>query len=252
MWGDPVAAVIGENLDAARDAADLVAVDYEELPVAAHTASADEMGAPLLHEAAPDNVCFDWENGNRDAVEAAFANAHHVDEARSRRQPTRTGFPWRVPRRQCRVRHNQRALTPFISRVKNPHMARSLIANDILHVPENQSAGRGAGCGWRVRQQELRLWGGVRRGVGRQEVGSSGQMDVRSVGELSHRFAGTRSCHARGVWPSIADGTFLALRVKTTANLGAYLSTFGPAVPDLFSIRQSSQAPIRRRQSIAR
>ncbi|MDD9992118.1 MAG: molybdopterin-dependent oxidoreductase [Rhodospirillales bacterium] len=76
--GDRVAVVIGESLDAARDAADLVAIDYEELPVAADTAGADGKGAPQLHDEAPDNVCFDWENGNRDAVEAAFSNAHHV------------------------------------------------------------------------------------------------------------------------------------------------------------------------------
>ncbi|MDE0295505.1 MAG: xanthine dehydrogenase family protein molybdopterin-binding subunit, partial [Bryobacterales bacterium] len=66
--GDRVAVVIGESLDAARDAADLVAIDYEELPVAADTAGADGKGAPRLHDEAPDNVCFDWENGNRDAV----------------------------------------------------------------------------------------------------------------------------------------------------------------------------------------
>jgi carbon-monoxide dehydrogenase large subunit len=196
--GDPVAIVIGESLDAARDLLDLVAVDYEELPVAVDTASADGKGAAQLHEEAPNNICFDWENGNRDAVEAAFANAHHV---------TKLDF---VINRLVQVPMEARAVnaeydtasgryTVHLSS-QNPHIIRNLMANSVLNVPENK----------------LRV---VAPDVG----GGFGAKNSQARDHVTHAELALD-----------ADGTFLALRVNTTANLGAYLSTFGPMVPTFF------------------
>ena len=77
--GDAVAMVIAETRDQARDAAELIDVDYEELPAVTDPAAAAAEGAPLVHDDAPNNMCFDWELGNpKDEVRAALDGAHHV------------------------------------------------------------------------------------------------------------------------------------------------------------------------------
>ncbi|MGF1611249.1 MAG: xanthine dehydrogenase family protein molybdopterin-binding subunit, partial [Kiloniellales bacterium] len=76
--GDPVAFVVAESAAQARDAAELIEVDYEELPVVADLAAAVRNGIAPIWEQAPNNVCLDWEIGDRAATEAAFAKAQHV------------------------------------------------------------------------------------------------------------------------------------------------------------------------------
>ena len=78
--GDPVAVVIAETLAQAKDGAELVDVNYSELPSVVSTSGADKPGAPLLHEEVPDNLTLDWEFGDAAAVDAAFASAHQVTE----------------------------------------------------------------------------------------------------------------------------------------------------------------------------
>ncbi len=76
--GEAVAMVIAETLAQARDAAELVAVDYADLPVVTDTAAALNPGAPQLHAEAPGNLCMDWGMGDRAATDAAFAAAAHT------------------------------------------------------------------------------------------------------------------------------------------------------------------------------
>ncbi|MEX2197305.1 MAG: xanthine dehydrogenase family protein molybdopterin-binding subunit, partial [Burkholderiales bacterium] len=76
--GERVAVVVAETQDQARDAAELVQVDYEVLPAVADGRLARAKGAPQLHEAAPDNTCYVWAIGDKAAVDAAFAKAAHV------------------------------------------------------------------------------------------------------------------------------------------------------------------------------
>jgi carbon-monoxide dehydrogenase large subunit len=77
--GDGIAIVIAESRAAAKDAADMIHVDYEVLPAVANPAKAAEAGAPLVHDDAPGNLAFDWELGNPVAeVDAALAASHHV------------------------------------------------------------------------------------------------------------------------------------------------------------------------------
>ena len=73
--GDPVALVVAETRGQARDAADKLDVEYEPLPATVDTATAHEPGRPQLHEAAANNTCYDWEFGDKAAVDAAFAGA---------------------------------------------------------------------------------------------------------------------------------------------------------------------------------
>jgi carbon-monoxide dehydrogenase large subunit len=76
--GDIVAMIVADTLDQARDAAEALAVDYEELPAVVTVAQALAAGAPLLHEEAPGNLMCRWARGNAAATEAAFARAAHV------------------------------------------------------------------------------------------------------------------------------------------------------------------------------
>jgi carbon-monoxide dehydrogenase large subunit len=76
--GDPVAIVVAETLAQARDAADALEVSYEELPASIDPATTCDDGKPQLFEEAPNNECFDWEIGDKDAVEEAFSKAKHI------------------------------------------------------------------------------------------------------------------------------------------------------------------------------
>ena len=80
--GDNVAFVVAETPSQAKDAAELVAVDYESLPAVADTETAAEPGQPLVHDDVPNNLSFDWEYGDRAAVDAAFAKAAHITRLR--------------------------------------------------------------------------------------------------------------------------------------------------------------------------
>jgi aerobic carbon-monoxide dehydrogenase large subunit len=80
--GDNVAFVLAETLSQARDAAELVAVNYESPDLVADTASACVPGQPLVYNDVPNNLSFDWEFGDRAAVEAAIAKAAHVTKLR--------------------------------------------------------------------------------------------------------------------------------------------------------------------------
>merc|ERR1711862_173700 len=77
--GDGVAMIIADSKETARDAADVVIVDYEEMDAVTHAADAVADGKPLVHDEAPNNICFDWELGNPiDEVNAAMDAAKHV------------------------------------------------------------------------------------------------------------------------------------------------------------------------------
>src|SRR6267154_1382071 len=76
--GDHVAMVIAETHQQARDAAELVKVDYEELPAVVRAGEARKKGAPVVHDIAPDNTCYVWGLGDKAAVDKAFAGAAHV------------------------------------------------------------------------------------------------------------------------------------------------------------------------------
>src|SRR5258708_1557635 len=79
--GDHVAVVIAETRQQARDAAELVKVDYEELPAVVRAGEARKKGAPVVHDIAPDNTCYVWGLGDKAAVDKAFSGRDHVTKA---------------------------------------------------------------------------------------------------------------------------------------------------------------------------
>jgi len=228
--GDHVAVVIAETLDEARDAADLVEVDYEVLPAVADAAMARAKGVPQLHDIAPDNTCYVWALGDKAAVDAAFAKAAHV---------TKLGFvnnrliPNAIEPRAAIGQYSRAedAYTLYVSN-QNPHVERLLMAAFVLGLPEHKlrvvAPDVGGGFGSKIylyAEDVVVTW--ASKQVNRP---------VKWTAERSESFlsdAHGRDHHTIAELAMDKDGKFLALRVKTTANMGAYLSTFASAIPTI-------------------
>ncbi len=228
--GDHVAVVIAETLDAAHDAAELVEVDYEVLPAVADAAMARAKGAPVLHDAAPDNTCYVWALGDKAATDAAFAKAAHVTKLEfinNRLIPNAI-----EPRAAIGLySRSEEAYTLYVSN-QNPHVERLLMAAFVLGLPEHKlrvvAPDVGGGFGSKIylyAEDVVVTW-------------ASKQINrpVKWTAERSESFvsdAHGRDHHTIAELALDKDGKFLALRVKTTANMGAYLSTFASAIPTI-------------------
>jgi carbon-monoxide dehydrogenase large subunit len=228
--GDHVAVVIAETLDGARDAAELVEVDYEVLPAVTDAVMARAKGAPVLHDIAPDNTCYVWALGDKAAVDAAFASAAHV---------TRLGFinnrliPNAIEPRAAIGQYSRAedAYTLYVSN-QNPHVERLLMAAFVLGLPEHKlrvvAPDVGGGFGSKIylyAEDVVVTW--ASKQVNRPVKWTA----ERSESYLSD--AHGRDHHTIAELALDKDGKFLAMRVKTTANMGAYLSTFASAIPTI-------------------
>ncbi|AKJ70218.1 carbon-monoxide dehydrogenase [Pandoraea thiooxydans] len=228
--GDQVALVIAQTLAQARDAAELVDVDYEPLDAVVAPDAAVRSGAPAVHDIAPDNVCYVWSLGDQAAVDAAMAKAAHVtrlDFVNNRLIPNAI-----EPR--AAVAHYSRADDSYTLYVanQNPHVERLLMAAFVLNLPEHKlrvvapDVGGGFGSKIFLYAEETAL------------VWASKQINrpIKWTAERSESFLS--DAHGRDHVTTAelgldANGKFLALRVHTKANLGAYLSTFASSVPTI-------------------
>ena len=226
--GDPVAIVIADTRFGAKDASELIAVDYEELPAVATAEDALARGAPQLHDAARGKVCFDWEIGDRAATDAAFAKASHVarlDLVNNRVVPNAI-----EPRAAIGEYEPGTGDYTLYTTSQNPHVIRLLMGAFVLKIPEHKlrvvAPDVGGGFGSKIyhyAEEALVTW--AARKVGRPvkwtaERSESFQSDAHGRDHVTH-------CEL-----ALDDNArFLALRVSTKANMGAYLSTFGPAIP---------------------
>jgi aerobic carbon-monoxide dehydrogenase large subunit len=230
--GDHVAVVIAETLDQARDAAELVKVDYQELPAvidAAKAAATARSGKPI-HDIAPDNTCYVWSIGDKAKVDEAFKSAAHV---------TRLEF---VNNRLIPNAIEPRAAIGAFSRAddaytlyvssQNPHVERLLMTAFVLGLPEHKvrvvAPDVGGGFGSKIylyAEDVVVTW-------------ASKQLNrpVKWTSDRSEAFLSDAHGRDHVTLAELAldkDGKFLAMRVKTTANLGAYLSTFASCIPTI-------------------
>jgi carbon-monoxide dehydrogenase large subunit len=226
--GDQVAYVVAETLAEAKDAAERVEVDYEPLPSVVLTSDAVKPGAPAVWAACPDNISNIFELGDKAAVDAAFAKAHHV---------TRQHFVI------SRIMHNAIEPRGIVAEydqrfgrftlngcIGSIHGARRAFAEDIFKIPENRfrvvSGDIGGAFGSKgVTAPESTLALYAARKLGRP---------VKWVAERSECFLSDDHCRDNVTDAELAldkDGHFLALRVKTLANLGAYLSADSNLLP---------------------
>ncbi|MGO9036896.1 MAG: xanthine dehydrogenase family protein molybdopterin-binding subunit, partial [Steroidobacteraceae bacterium] len=226
--GDQIAVVIAETQAQARAAAELVNVDYEELPVVVDARTALAPGAPQLHAEAKGNLCFDWELGDAGAVEQAFARAAHrvTLDLRNNRLIANAMEP-----RSCMGDFDSATGEhTLITASQNPHVIRLLLAAFVFGIPEHKfrviAPDVGGGFGSKIYpypEDVIVLW--AARKLGRPVKWTA----MRGESFLSD--AQGRDHHTHAELALDKDANFLALRVETIANLGAYLSTFAPAVP---------------------
>jgi aerobic carbon-monoxide dehydrogenase large subunit len=225
--GEPVVAVIAQTRDAAADAAECVAVDYEALPAVADPRAAQAPGAPQLHEAAPGNVCFRWARGDEAAVRAAFQAAPHkvaIDLINNRLVGAAI-----EPRAAFATIEPGTGRLTLTSATQAPHHIRKQVTEQ-LGMAESAlrvvSPDVGGGFGYKGKlypEEALVTWAARRLGRPVRWVAT------RAESFLADNQARDHLTHAELALD--AEGHFLALHVQTFAALGAYLSTFGANIP---------------------
>ena len=226
--GDHVAVVIAETYAQARDAAEKVVVDYKVLPAVVDMVAATQKGAATVHDVAPDNVVYDWHLGDKGATDAAFARAKHVtklDLVNNRLVPNPM-----EPRAAIGDYDGGTEAFTLYTTSQNPHVARLVLSAFIGIAPEHKlrviAPDVGGGFGSKIfiyAEETVCVWAAKK--VGRP---------VKWVSDRTEAFL----CDAHGrdhlTHAELAlddKGKILAMRVKTKANLGAYLSTFASSVP---------------------
>jgi len=228
LVGDPVVAIVAETLAAAKDAAELVEIDYDERPAVTDTAAAVAPGAPAVWEEAPDNVCFVEQVGNKAAVDAAFATAKHI--VRERFRISRVAVNPMEPRNALGVYDEREGRYTLYCGVQVPHALRGELAEFVFRIPANHirvvSPDTGGGFGMKgslYPEMVLVMW--AARKIGRP---------VKWIGDRSDSFLSDYQARDNVSDVALAldeQGRFLALRVETVANIGAYISANGTLVP---------------------
>lgn len=226
--GDPVAVVIAESYAQAKDAALQVVVDYAELPAVSNSQAALADGAPQVHD--DGNLCYDWELGDKAAVDEAIANAHHVtrlDLVNNRLIPNAV-----EPR--CAIGDYNEATSDhtLYTTSQNPHVIRLLMGAFVLSLPEHKlrvyAPDVGGGFGSKIyhyAEEALMTWAAYKL-----------CRPVKWTAERSESFmsdAHGRDHITHAELALDADGKFLALKCDTLANMGGYLSTFSTCIPTI-------------------
>jgi aerobic carbon-monoxide dehydrogenase large subunit len=230
--GDPVAFVVAETLNQAKDAAELVEVDYEPLPALVSTAAAVEPGAIKIWENCPDNVAFYHEIGNKAAVEAAFAGAAHV--VKHRMVINRITANSMEPRGSLAEYDGRENRYVVRCTLQAPHRSRAIFAQ-LLKVPETQvrviCENVGGGFGMKGSLGPEYVLTALASRLLRRPVK---WVEERSEGLLSDEHARDNVTEAELALDK--DGKFLALRTRTLANIGAYHTSDRAAGPPLANL----------------
>ena len=224
--GEPVAAVLAESRSAAEDAAELVGVRYAPLP--AVVGSRVAIGAEtVLHDEAPGNVCYVWGRGDEAAVARAMEAAARTVEIDI--YNNRIAGAALEPRAAIASYDSVAGTVTLYDTTQAVHLVRRSVAAQ-LGMADREirviSPDVGGGFGYKGKhypEEIVVCWAARRLGRPVRWVGSRGEAFVTDTQARDHR---TRAKLALD-----ADGRFLGLRVETVADLGAYLSTFGAAIP---------------------
>lgn len=224
--GEPVAVVVAETEHQAQDAAELIDVDYEDLPVFVEAADALKPGAVPIHEDVPGNLAFDYEYGNKDNTEQGFAKAAHVVRVEVRAQRI-AGNP--MEPKSCIAKYDAAteqfelwAPTQGVGDLKTS-------LSQITGLPWEKFAIRSSDVGgaFGVRNEIYPEFLAVMLAAKR-----TGR-PVKWIGTRSETISGdhhARAADLRGELAFDNDGNFLALRVEWLVNLGAFCSSAGPLI----------------------
>ncbi len=227
--GDGVAMVIAETKEIAADAAEAIDVKYEVFKAVTNPKEALAPNAPLVHDEYPDNIAFDWQIGNDKAeVDAAMETAHHItklDFTNNRVVPNAM-----EPRSYIGDYDTAYDRYTLYTSTQNPHLIRLLMCAFVLGIPEHKvrvvGPDVGGGFGSKIyhyTEEALVTWAA-------KEL----RRPIKWTSDRSEAFL--TDAHGRDHVSTAEmgfdnEGHIVALRIKTFANLGAYLSTFASAVP---------------------
>jgi len=228
--GDQVAVVIAATYLQAKDAAELIQVEYDALPAVIDAREALRPGAPVLHDEAPDNKCYTWAIGDKAAVDAAFARADHVTRVELINNRL---VPNAIEPRAALAQYNRadETYTLYVAN-QNPHVERLLLTAFVLGLPEHKmrviapDVGGGFGSKIYLYPEDVVLAWAAKK-INRP---------VKWTAERSESFLSDAHGRDHATVAEMAvdgNGRFLAMRVHTVANLGAYLSTFATAIPTI-------------------
>ncbi|WP_137129439.1 xanthine dehydrogenase family protein molybdopterin-binding subunit [Rhizobium sp. FY34] len=226
--GDAVAIVVADSAAEARDAAEAVMVDYDELPAVTTSLAALGADAPQIHPEAPGNLIFDWQIGDPAATDAAIAAAAHVieiDILNNRLSPNPM-----EPRATLGIYDEAEDHFTCYTTSQNPHVARLVMSAFYNVAPENKlrviapDVGGGFGSKIYIYPEEIVcLWASKKTGV-----------PVKWTSDRTEAFL--TDAHGRDHVSTVKmafdkDHRITGLKVDTVANLGAYMSLFSSAVP---------------------
>ncbi|MCC0000399.1 MAG: xanthine dehydrogenase family protein molybdopterin-binding subunit [Methylobacteriaceae bacterium] len=220
--GDPVAFIVAESLAEAKDAAELIAVEYEMLPSATATYESAQPGAAPVWDECPDNISNFVERGNKAKTDAAFASAARI--ICRRYVISRVHAQYMEPRGALGVYDATEDHYTLYADCQYPHRVRQMLANSVFRVPESKirivagDVGGGFGTkGWQYVEHRLVLWASKKLG-----------RPVKWTCERSEAVLADE--HARDSVSDIelaldADNKFIGLRLNLIANTGAYVGS---------------------------
>jgi carbon-monoxide dehydrogenase large subunit len=224
--GEPYGLVIANTLSTARQAAELVLTDFTELDPVVDLASARD--SEQIHEGVEGNLAYDWEIGERAPTEAALASAAHVTRlelTNNRLIPNAM-----EPRAAVGVYDRVSGEHTLYTTSQNPHLERLVLSAFVQVAPEHKlrvvAPDVGGGFGSKIfiyAEETAVIWAARKTGAPVKWTADRSESflaDAHGRDHITHAELGIDE-----------DGRFVALKVQTTANLGAYLSTFGSSVP---------------------
>eukprot|EP00043_Microstomoeca_roanoka_P002424 m.38321 g.38321 ORF g.38321 m.38321 type:complete len:792 (+) comp11478_c0_seq1:582-2957(+) len=228
--GDPVAVVIAETLEQARDAAEAIELDIEDLPAVVDMKAALAEGAPKVHDDLTSNLCYDWGfvEENKAAVDEAFAKAAHVTTLELVNQ--RLVANPMEPRVAVGDYDPWNDNSTLYTTSQNPHVIRLLMGAFVLGIPEHKlrvvAPDVGGGFGTKIfHYAEEAFCTFAARQLKRPVKWTSSRSEA-FISDAHGRD------HVTKIQLALDDANnFTAIRTETYANMGAYLSTFAPSVP---------------------
>ena len=226
--GDAVAVVIADTQENARDAAELVDVDYEELPAVSSMAAATAEGAPQIHDEAPGNLIYDWEIGDAAATDAAIASAAKVvelDITNNRLVPN----PMEPRAALAQYDAAEDHLTLYTTS-QNPHVARLVMSAFFQIAPEHKlrviAPDVGGGFGSKIYiypEETVCVWASRKAGVPVKWTADRSEAFITDAHGRDHETVAKMAFDA--------NNKITGFKVHTKANFGAYMSLFSSAVP---------------------
>jgi len=226
--GEEVALIVAETLEQARDAAESVTVNYEVLPANVDPARATDVVTPLVWDSAPSNVCIDWEGGDREAVDIAFADAAHVTTIEL--VNNRLTAASMEPRGSIGLYDDKTGCFTLHATCQYVHLLQQQLAEWVFRLPVDRirviATDMGGGFGMKnfpYPEYGLVLW--AARRVGRP---------VRWIEDRSEAFLADNQARDQVTSAALAfdsENRATALRVDTIANFGAYVGSRMPSLP---------------------